>query len=89
MNNKEAVHNLIAAGKGSSKKCGGDNPLDAFDKAAEGISLPYATPYDAIFNGYVDTASQAYNSGELKSVDEAIQNVKDQVADGYNYITIE
>lgn len=37
----------------------------------------------------VDTASQAYNSGELKSVDEAIQNVKDQVADGYNYITVE
>ena len=89
VNNKEAVHNLIAAGKGASKKCGGDNPLDAFDKAAEGISLPYATPYDAIFNGYVDTASQAYNSGELKSVDEAIQNIKAQVTDGYNYITVD
>lgn len=40
-------------------------------------------------NGYVDTASQAYNSGELKSIDEAIQNIKAQVTDGYNYITVD
>ena len=89
VNNKAAVQELIDEGKGASKKCGGENPLPAFMEAAEGISLPYATPYDAIFNGFVDTASQAYNSGEIKSVDEAIQKVKDQVSDGYSFITVE
>lgn len=89
VNNKAAVQELIDEGKGASKKCGGENPLPAFMKAAEGISLPYATPYDAIFNGFVDTASQAYNSGEIKSVDEAIQKVKEQVSDGYSFITVE
>ena len=89
VNNKAAVQELIDEGKGASKMCGGDNPLPGFMEAAEVISLPYATPYDAIFNGFVDTASQAYNSGEIKSVDEAIQKVKDQVSDGYSFITVE
>ena len=89
VNNQAAVAELISEGKGASKKCGGENPLEAFDEAAKGISLPYATQYDAIFNGYVDTASQAYNSGEIKSVDDAIQKVKDQVSDGYSFITVE
>ncbi|MGN0154833.1 MAG: ABC transporter substrate-binding protein [Lachnospiraceae bacterium] len=89
VNNKAATQNLIDAGKGASKKCGGDNPLPTFQKAAETINLSNATAYDAIFNGFVDTASQAYNSGEIADIDAAVQNIKDQVSDGYNYITVE
>ncbi|MDE6759835.1 MAG: ABC transporter substrate-binding protein [Lachnospiraceae bacterium] len=89
VNNKAAVKAVSDAGNGNSDKCGGNDPIPTFMEAAEGIDLSNATSYDAIFNGFVDTASAAYNSGEAKDVDAAIQMVKDSVSDGYNYITVE
>lgn len=88
-NNKLAVQNLIADGKGANEKLGGQDPLEVWDAAAQGISLKYATSYDAIFNTYADVASGSYNTGDLATIDDAIANIKEQVANAYSDITIE
>lgn len=89
VNNKAAAQAVSDSGKGNSDKCGGADPIPTFMAAAEGIDLSMATAYDSTFNGFLDTASQAYNSGEVADVDAAVQMVKDSVSDGYNYITVE
>lgn len=89
VNNKAVLQKVEADGNGASPKCGGDSPIAAFMEAAEKIDLSKSTQYDATFNGYVDAASAAYNSGEVADVDAAVQMIKDQVSDGYNYITVE
>lgn len=88
-NNQAAVAQLIADGKGALDKLGGQNPLEMYDAAAKGLSLKNATSYDNIFNAYLDTASQSYNSGELATVDDAIINIKEQVSAAYSDIVVE
>lgn len=88
-NNQAAVARLIADGKGSNPILNGQDPLVQWDALAKNISLKNATSYDATFNGYLDSASSAYNSGELSSVDAAIANIKSQVANAYSDITVE
>ncbi len=88
-NNQEAVAQLIADGKGPLEKLGGQNPLEMYDAAAKGLSLKNATSYDNIFNAYLDTASQSYNSGDLATVDDAIINIKEQVSAAYSDIVVE
>ena len=87
-NNQAAVQKLIADGVGSNPILGGQNPLEAWDEAAKGISLQYATSYDATFNGYLDSAASTFWA-EGQSVDDAIANIKEQVANAYSDITIE
>ncbi len=89
VNNKAAVQSLIDAGKGASPVIGGQNPLSVWLAAADKIDLSNSTALDSTFNGYLDNAAAAYWSGEIKTVDDAIKNVKDQVSDGYSYITVE
>lgn len=88
-NNQAAVAQLIADGKGALDKLGGQNPLEMYDAAAKGLSLKNATSYDNIFNAYLDTASQSYNSGDLATVDDAIINIKEQVSAAYSDIVVE
>lgn len=89
VNNKASVQQLIDDGKGASPVLGGQNPLETWMAAAENIDLSNATAYDSTFNGYLDNAAASYWSGELKTVDDAIANIKSQVSDGYSYITVE
>lgn len=89
VNNTAAIDKLIADGNGESAILGGQNAFEVWLDAASGISLKNATDYDAVFNGYMDTASAAYNSGELKTIDDAVANIKSQVQNAYDYITIE
>jgi ABC-type glycerol-3-phosphate transport system substrate-binding protein len=89
VNNKAAMQSLIDAGKGASEVLGGQNPLSIWYEAAQGISLKNATEYDSTINGFLDTASQAYNSGEVKSVDDAVANIKSDVQNAYSFITVE
>lgn len=89
VNNKAAIQSLIDAGKGASPVLGGQNPLETWLAAGDAIDLSNATAYDSVFNGYLDTASLAYNSGDAATIDDAVQSIKDQVADGYSYITVE
>ncbi len=88
-NNKLGVQNLINDGKGANDKLGGQDPLVAWDEMAQDISLKYATSYDAIFNTYADVASGAYNTGANATIDDAIANIKEQVANAYADIVIE
>ena len=89
VNNKAAVAKLIADGKGESPVLGGANPLQTWADNAEKINLQYATEYDSTFNGYLDNASEAYNSGELKTVDDAVETIKQSIRDGYQNLTVE
>ena len=87
-NNKEAVANLIKDGKGSNPILDGQDPLEAWNEAADGLSLQYATSYDATFNGYLDNAATAYCTGKVDSVDAAVANIKEQVANAYDDIEV-
>ena len=87
-NNQEAVANLIADGVGANPILDGQDPLAQWDEAAKGLSLQYATSYDATFNGYLDSAASTFWS-EGQSVDDAIANVKEQVANAYSDIVVE
>jgi hypothetical protein len=89
VNNKAAVEALIADGKGASPVLGGQNPLETWHEAAQGISLDFAYENDSTINGFLDNASGAYNSGEFATVDDAVQSIKDKVQEAYQYITVE
>lgn len=88
-NNKLAVRNLIADGKGSLEKLGGQSPLAIYDASARGVHLDIATQYDYSFNGYADSASDSYNSGDLPTIDDAIAYIKDSIASNYSEIVVE
>lgn len=87
-NNQAAVANLIADGVGANPILDGQDPLAAWDEAAKGLSLQYATSYDATFNGYLDSAASTFWA-EGQSVDDAVANIKEQVANAYSDIVIE
>ncbi len=88
-NNQASVAQLIADGLGSNPILNGQDPLEQWDEAAKGLTLDCATSYDATFNGYLSSASAAYNSGDYDSVDSAIAYIKEQVANAYSDITVE
>lgn len=89
VNNKAAIAKAIEDGVGASGILGGQNPAEAWAEAALKIDLSNATYMDATLKGYMDKASEAYNNGTYKTVEEAIQYVKDQVKENYSYITVE
>lgn len=89
VNNKAAVQANIDAGKGAAEVLGGQNPVEVWAAQCDNIDLKNATQYDSTFNGYMDAASQAYNSGEAKTIDDAIEIIKNRVRESYSYITVE
>lgn len=84
VNNKEANARLIAgelsADNAAAKFLGGQNPIEVWAAAAEGINLSNLTYQDASIKAFIDEASTAYNSGTYKSVDEAIKYIQDKCA---------
>lgn len=88
-NNQEAVAQLIADGQGPLEKLGGQNPLEMYDAAAKNISLPYASSFDSTMNNYIAVASEAYNTGDAATVDDAILKIKEQVMAAYSDIVVE
>ncbi|MCR5654740.1 MAG: extracellular solute-binding protein [Lachnospiraceae bacterium] len=89
VNNKEAVANIIADGKGASDILGGQNPVETWAEAALTIDLSNSTYLDSALKAIMDTASQGYNAGTYETVDDAVQFIKDEVAKNYDYITVE
>jgi hypothetical protein len=89
VNNKAAIEQAIADGLGTTAVTGEQNPLAVWTELADGIDLSSATTYDSTINGYVDNAVAAYDNGQLASLDDAIQNIKDQVIAGYPTLTVE
>jgi len=88
VNNQQAIANLISSGQGASEVLAGYNPLTVWDSAAKGLSLKNATEYDSTINGFLDTASMAYNSGEYSSIDEAVAGIKNDVQMVYPFIDV-
>jgi len=89
VNNKEAVANIIADGKGASDILGGQNPVETWADAALEIDLSNSTYLDSALKAIMDKASEGYNAGTYATVDDAVQYVKDEVAKQYDYITVE
>lgn len=89
VNNKAAVQKNIDAGNGATEVLGGQNPVTIWAAQCDNITLENATQYDAAFNAYMDAASQAYNSGEAKTIDEALEIIKNRVRETHGYITVE
>lgn len=89
VNNKAAVQKVIDEGKGAADPLGGTNPVPVWAAQCDSIDLSNATQYDATFNGYLDAASQAYNTGEAADIDAAIEVIKNKVRESYSYITVE
>ena len=79
-NNKAANDRLIngelADDNAAMKFLGGQNPIEAWAAAAEGISQANVTYADASIKAFIDEAANAYNAGEIKTVDEAIEHVE-------------
>ncbi len=88
VNNMEAIQVLIADGKGIAERKGDFNPLPTFDAVAKKVDVSNATVYDTKFNGYVDHVLADYLTDKKVDTKEAIERVKDQVSDAYNYIKI-
>jgi hypothetical protein len=88
VNNKAANERLIADGVGARDILGGQNPVETFAEAATSINVQ-STYIDGSILSYVDSASDAYNTGEYSSVDECIQYIKDSVKTDYDYIVVE
>ena len=89
VNNKAAVQKNIDEGNGAADTLGGQNPVEVWAAQCDNINLENATQYDSTFNGYLDNASQAYNSGEAATIDAALDIIKNKVRESYSYITVE
>ena len=57
---------------------GGQDPISVWADAAKEINLSNTTYQDSTIKNYIDEASEAYNSGEYKSVDDAIAYIKNK-----------
>ena len=64
----------------SSEFLGGQNPIEVWAAAAEGINLSNVTYNDASIKGFIDEAATAYNSGTYTSVDDAVKYIEDKCA---------
>ena len=89
VNNKAVIEKEVANGDGADPILGGANPVAVWAESVKNIDLSNASYLDAPLKDIITNASAAYNSGEVASVEDAVQYVKDQVAEKYDYITIE
>lgn len=89
VNNKTVMSKISDEGKGSLEMLGEQDPTAIWMKTAESLDLSNVSIFDERFNGYLDRASAAYNSGELESAEDAVELIKDYVTEAYNYITVE
>ena len=89
VNNVAVIEKEIANGDGADPILGGANPVETWAEAAKKIDLSNASYLDAPIKDMITNAAAAYNSGEVSSVEDAVQYVKDKVAEKYDYITIE
>lgn len=84
VNNKEANARLIngelAADNVAATFLGGQNPIEVWAAAAEGINLSNVTYQDASIKNFIDEAATAYNSGTYATVDDAVKYIQDKAA---------
>jgi len=88
VNNKEAVNNLSAAGKGAYDFLGGQDFLAVFSPLAENVDVSWMSAYDQKINDQLDVQVKEYAKGK-KSKDEAIEAFKAGVLNDYPTLTVE
>lgn len=88
VNHKSVMQKICDENIGNLDMLGGENPTAIWIKTADNLDLSNASAYDAKFNSFLDKASEDYNSGFLEKAEDAVELVKDFVADGYPYIVV-
>lgn len=86
VNNREAVKQLIAEGKGTFDFVGGQDFLSMFSELADKVDVSTMSAEDFNINSAWNTQVSEYATGK-KTKDEAVAAFKSSVTDMYNYIT--
>ncbi len=93
VNNKEANSRLIngelSADNDASLFLCGQNPIEVWAEAAEGLDLSNVTYQDFAIKEYIDNAARFYNEGEYASIDEAVKYIQDIVSTELGMSTFE
>lgn len=89
VNNKKVIAKEIENGDGASPILGGANPVPVWAENAEKIDLSNTSYLDNSIKDKITNAAAAYNSGEIASVDEAVENVKSEVKAAFDYLVVE
>ncbi|MCQ2522447.1 MAG: ABC transporter substrate-binding protein [Lachnospiraceae bacterium] len=88
VNNKAAIAKEVANGDGADALLGGQNPVATWAESAKKINLSNACYLDSEIKTMIDSAAKLLIAGDV-DVAGAIENVKSQVAEKYDYITVE
>jgi len=92
VNNATVNEEMAASGECNElilKVFNGVSPIPTYVEGAKKIDLSKATTYDSTFNGYLDVAVSAYNTGEAADLDAAVENIKTQISDSYPDLVFE
>lgn len=94
VNNKTANDRLINGGElaednNASAFLGGQNAIEVWAAAAEGLNLSNTTYSDASIKNIIDEAATAYNAGTYTSTDDAIKYIQDTAASQLNLTVAE
>lgn len=89
VNNKLVMQKICDENTGNTSILGGQNPTSVWIKTAERLDLSNASAYDERLGGFLDKASEDYNSGFLEKAEDAVELIRDFVADAYIHITVE
>ena len=88
VNNKTAMNNLSAAGKGAYDFLGGQDFIAVFQPLAAQVDVSWMCAYDQKINELLDTQLTAYSLGE-KDKDTAVADFKAAVRETYPNLTVE
>jgi hypothetical protein len=86
VNNKSAIADLSAEGKGAYEFLGGQDFLSYFSPLAEQIKLPAMCGEDLYITNAFDTQVTEYTNGN-KNKDKAVADFKAAVVDLYPYLS--
>ncbi len=88
-NNQAAVAKAIANGDGANDKLDGQVLTAVFDEGAKAIDMSKSTAYDSQINTILSTVSTSYNTGDDATIDDAIADLKQQVASTITDVVVE
>ncbi|MGN0396094.1 MAG: hypothetical protein ACI4EF_12090 [Coprococcus sp.] len=83
VNNKKAIQNILNKGTTASEMLRGQKPFEIWNEVAENSKTNLATIYDAYFNAITDKVVNLYAKGDIKTIDDAIMTLNEQIAVEY------
>lgn len=88
VNHQQIVANLADSNNTGMEMLGGQNPYHVWNDILNKINCESVTPYDGQFDAWIRELSVRYSKGKKGSIDDAMEQFKDQVTNQYNYIFI-